>query len=514
MDELQNDQAGGYLGTVLRDGHSGAGAAAETLFRAYETRDPRFDGRFFVAVRTTKIFCRPVCPARTPKRANVEFYPSSAAAFSAGFRPCLRCRPERAPAVRGQESSGAALVSRALEAIDAGALNEDSLEMLAARIGVTARHLRRLFDEHLGAAPLAVAQTRRLLFAKQLIEESALPLTQIAFAAGFGSVRRFNDAVSSAYGRPPGSLRRKQVDGPAPADASQVRLRLGQMDAARFAGLLGFYRARAFAGVESVGEADYARVVRVGDAIGVIGAHADANGLMLTCDISQAGRLPALVARVKRMFDLDAPAAAIHAHLARDPNFAPLLANLAMGVPCAWDPYELAVRAVLGQQISVAAATTIAGRLVATFGTPVAVPGAFAARLSRAFPSPEVLGSIKVDELRAIGLVRARAETLINLGRHIAANPAWRDRYTGLESFSEEFCALPGIGPWTAQYVAMRGFADPDAFPASDLGLLRVARALGIADTPRELLKYSERWRPWRAYAAQALWNHEVRSAA
>ncbi len=333
-----------------------------------------------MAVRTTGIFCRPVCPARTPKRINVEFYPSSAAAFAAGYRPCLRCRPERAPAVRGQESQGAALVSRALEAIDAGALNENSLEHLSARIGVTARHLRRLFDEHLGASPLAVAQTRRLLFAKQLIEESALPLTQIAFASGFGSVRRFNDTVRGAYGRPPGSLRRKRDSSFATA-AGQVQLRLGGMDAPRFAGLLKFYRARAFAAVESVSEHDYARVIRIAGDTGMITVHADERGLMLKCDFPQAGRLPAIVARVKRMFDLDAPAAAIGAHLARDKRLAPVLKKTALGVPCAWDAYELAVRAVLGQQISVAAATTLAGRMVAALGEPVVMAGAHAERL-------------------------------------------------------------------------------------------------------------------------------------
>jgi AraC family transcriptional regulator of adaptative response / DNA-3-methyladenine glycosylase II len=453
-----------------------------------------------------------VCPARTPKRVNVEFYPSSAAAFAAGYRPCLRCRPERAPAVRGHESQGAALVSRALEAIDAGALNETTLEHLSARIGVTSRHLRRLFDEHLGASPVAVAQTRRLLFAKQLIEESALPLTQIAFASGFGSVRRFNDTVRGAYGRPPGSLRRKR-DARSGA-AAQIQLRLGGMDALRFAGLLGFYRARAFAAVESVGEHDYARVIRIAGDTGTIAVHADERGLMLSCDFPQAGRLPAIVARVKRMFDLDAPAAAIGAHLARDKRLAPVLKNIAVGVPCAWDAYELAVRAVLGQQISVAAATTLAGRLVAALGEPVIMAGAHTGHLTRAFPGPERLAATAVDELRALGIVRARAQTLVALGRHIDGNPAWRDRYAGLEAFSAEFCDLPGIGPWTAHYVAMRGFADPDAFPASDLGLIRVARKLGIAQTPRELLSYAERWRPWRAYAAQALWNHEVRSAA
>ena len=510
MNDTETEGSGGYLGAALRR-HESEGTAAETLFRAYETRDARFDGRFFVAVKTTGIFCRPVCPARTPKRANVTFYPSSAAAFAAGYRPCLRCRPERAPAVRGQESGGAALVSRALESIDAGVLNEGSLEELSERIGVTSRHLRRLFEEHLGASPIAVAQMRRLLFAKQLIEESALPLTQVAFAAGFGSVRRFNTALSEAYGRAPGSLRRKEV---AAAPDGLVRLRLGAMEPQRFEGLLAFYRARAFAGVESVGAADYARTIRVGNAAGTIAVRAADDSLWLTCDFPQAGALPGIVARVKRMFDLDTPAAAIRAHLSRDRKLRPALAKPALGVPCAWDPYELAVRAVLGQQVSVAAATTLAGRLVARLGQPLQAKDPHAQRLHYAFPPPEVLGQAKVEELRALGLVRARAETLVGMGRYIAANPTWRDRYAGLEAFMAEFCELPGIGPWTAQYVAMRGFADPDAFPSGDLGLLRVARVLGIAQTPKELLAYSERWRPWRAYAAQTLWNYEAKSAA
>jgi AraC family transcriptional regulator of adaptative response / DNA-3-methyladenine glycosylase II len=510
MDYNNTSEAGGYLGQALRQ-HESDGTPAETLFRAYETRDPRFDGRFFVAVKTTKIFCRPVCPARTPKRANVTFYPSSAAAFEAGYRPCLRCRPERAPAVRGQENGGAALVSRALEAIDAGALNEGSLDALSERIGVTSRHLRRLFDEHLGASPIAVAQTRRLLFAKQLIEESALPLTQVAFAAGFGSVRRFNTALSEAYGRAPGNLRRRQAEA---AGDSLVRLRLGAMDMQRFDGLLSFYRARAFAGVESVSEADYARTIRVGDPAGTIAVHADGESLWLACDFPHAAALPAIVARVKRMFDLDAPACAIRAHLALDKKLAPALARPALGVPCAWDAYELAVRAVIGQQVSVAAATTLSGRLVARLGEPLEAREPYAQRLRFAFPRPEVLGAAKVEDLRALGLVRARAETLIGLGKYVAQNPAWRSRYAGLEAFMDEFCELQGIGPWTAQYVAMRGFADPDAFPSGDLGLLRVARVLGIAQTPKELVAYSERWRPWRAYAAQTLWNYEAKSAA
>jgi AraC family transcriptional regulator, regulatory protein of adaptative response / DNA-3-methyladenine glycosylase II len=506
MGSIANQEFNGYLGQSLRSQHG------ETFMRAYETRDPRFDGRFFIAVRTTGVFCRPVCSARTPKRANVTFFPSSAAAFAAGYRPCLRCRPERAPAVRGQESAGAALVSRALEAIEAGALNENSLDQLSARIGVTSRHLRRLFEEHLGASPIAVAQMRRLLFAKQLIEESTLPLTQVAFAAGYGSVRRFNASLSAAYGRAPGSLRRRDPATDSASDGT-VRLRLGTMETRCFRQLLSFYRTRAFAGVESATEIDYLRSIRMGETSGFINVKTTREDLMLTCDFPHIAALPAIVARVKRMFDLDAPAAAIYLHLQRDRKLKPALQKNDMHVPCAWDAYELAVRAVLGQQISVAAATTLAARLVARLGEPLAPSGSYAGRLRYAFPTPATLGAAKVAELTALGLVRARAEALIALGRHVGTDPAWRERYLGLDAFTATFCALPGIGPWTAQYVAMRGFADPDAFPSGDLGLLRAARRLGIANTPKELLTHAERWRPWRAYAAQSLWNDLTRRA-
>jgi AraC family transcriptional regulator of adaptative response / DNA-3-methyladenine glycosylase II len=479
----------------------------ETCFRAYETRDARFDGRFFVAVRTTGIFCRPVCPARTPKRANVEFHGSAAAAFAAGFRPCLRCRPERAPRPAA-DSPGAVLVARALAEIDAGALDDASLDALAARIGVTARHLRRLFAEHLGAAPIDVAQTRRLMFARQLIEETDLPLTQVAFAAGFASVRRFNHAVAQAYHAPPSRLRRQPAAHRQPAcpDAA-ITVRVAPISAPAMSRLVGFYAARAFAGVEAVDASGYVRSVRIGQAAGSFAVRAERGMLVVASGLPDPSLLPRVVARVKRMFDLASARGAIAAHLGTDAALAPALRDGAPAVPCAWDPFELAVRAVLGQQVSVAAATTLAGRLVARFGTSFESRDA---RLTRLFPQPAALARARLEDVAALGIVRARAATLIGLARHVAGTPGWGETYPGLEAFCARFTALPGIGPWTAQYVAMRGFADPDAFPSGDLGLLRSARALGLAQTARELERRADAWRPWRAYAAQALWNHST----
>ncbi len=493
----------------------GSGLDAESCFRAYETRDERFDGRFFVAVRTTGIFCRPVCPARTPKRANVEFHPSPAAAFAAGFRPCLRCRPERAPRARFGDSPGAALVARALAVIEAGALNEGSLDMLSERIGVSSRHLRRLFEMHLGASPLAVAQTRRLMFARQLVEETTMPLTQVAFAAGFASVRRFNDAMLRSYRCAPGSLRRPPAGDAAPtARPDAVWVRLGPMRADEFARLTDFYRTRAWAGVERVQAGQFVRSVRVGTHAGTFAVRHNDGMLMLGGAIGDPSSLPLIVARAKRMFDLEAPLAAVNDHLSRDRLLRPALrAGGAPRVPCAWDPFELGLRAILGQQVSVAAATTLAGRLVQRLGEPLGEPVPEGG-VSQLFPAPAVLAAVTADDLRALGIVRARAETLIRFARHVEQNPNWGERYSGLDAFVAALCELPGIGAWTAHYVAMRGFCDPDAFPAADLGLLRSARALGIAETPRALERHADRWRPWRAYAAQTLWNNAMKDAA
>jgi len=495
-------------------------ADAEQFYRAYETRDARFDGRFFIGVKTTGIFCRPVCPARTPLRRNVAFYPSAAAAFAAGLRPCLRCRPERAPVLRAF-AGGEALVARALQAIDAGVLNDGSLEVLASRIGVTSRHLRRLFETYLGATPVQVAQMRRLLFAKQLIEESGLPLADVAFAAGFNSIRRFNAAFRQAYARVPGDLRRVRSVLP---QADGVVIRLNGIDRPGFEGLLDFYRLRAFAGVESVDSVAYARLLRLnpagGTVIGALDLRWEGEGLQLRCSLPDLSHLTSVVARVKRMFDLDAPMAAVRAHLQRDLLLRPALRVAQLRVPCAWDPWELAVRAVLGQQISVKGAATLASRLVARFGTRHDGSRMECGRtagqgcLTHLFPLPSILADAAPAALQAIGLTRSRTATLATLARHVASRPEWSTRYPGIDAFVKDLTALPGIGPWTAHYVAMRGFSDPDAFPAADLGLLKAARALGIATTAKQLEAHAEQWRPWRAYAAQVLWNHLPKDAA
>ncbi len=490
-------------------------STAEQLYRAYETRDARFDGRFFVGVKTTGIFCRPICPARTPLRRNVAFYSSAAAAFAAGLRPCLRCRPERAPVLRAF-AGGEALVARALQAIDAGALNDGPLEALALRIGVTPRHLRRLFDTHLGATPVQVAQMRRLLFAKQLIEESGLPLADVAFAAGFNSVRRFNAAFRQGYGRVPGDLRRTRSELP---QGSGVEIRLNGIAREGFEGLLDFYRLRAFAGVESVDTGAYARLLRLesaaGTVIGTLVLRGESDGLQLQCHLTDLSHLTGVVARVKRMFDLDAPMAAVQAHLRRDRLLRPALQAVQLRVPCAWDPWELAVRAVLGQQISVKGAATLASRLVARFGT-LHEGGRTEGQggLTHLFPLPSTLADAAPAALQAIGLTRGRTATLGTLARYVASRPEWSTRYPGIDAFVQDLTTLPGIGPWTAHYVAMRGFSDPDAFPAADLGLLKAARALGIATTAKQLDAHAEHWRPWRAYAAQALWNFLPKDAA
>jgi AraC family transcriptional regulator, regulatory protein of adaptative response / DNA-3-methyladenine glycosylase II len=489
-----------------------AEAARERYYRAYETRDARFDGAFFVAVHSTGIFCRPICPARTPKRANVSFHPTAASAFAAGYRPCLRCHPERAPQQRLWEGGGA-LVARALSAIEAGALNDGSLEDLSARIGVTSRHLRRLFETHAGTTPVQVAQSQRLLLAAQLIKESNASLADIAYAAGFGSVRRFNAAWLAAWGRAPNQMRRRLNVDESPA-AGTLAVRLGawaEADAERF---LAFHRTRAWRGVEMIDGNAFRRSFVEGQThggeakIGQIEITREAGMAVVRLSGASVSMLPKALARARRMLDMNAPLAAIDAQLRSNKKLRPALRHGVPRVPCAWDPFELGLRAILGQQISVAAATTLAGRLTEQFGS--APSGA---RLA-VFPSARRLAELSVDEWRAIGLTQSRAATLAGFSRAVAEDAHWVGRYSTLPEFIERLTALNGIGPWTAHYIAMRGFCDPDAFPASDLGLLRAAQALGIAQTARQLEAASAAWRPWRAYAAQALWNYNLKDSA
>ncbi|MBI3709790.1 MAG: helix-turn-helix domain-containing protein [Proteobacteria bacterium] len=485
----------------------------EACYRALLTRDARFDGRFFIAVKTTGIYCRPICPARTPRLENVVFYQSAAAAQEAGFRPCLRCRPETTPEL-GAWHGSSCTVSRALALIADGALNDADVDQLASRLGVGERQLRRLFQKHLGASPMAVAQTRRVFFAKRLITDTGLSMVEVALAAGFGSVRRFNDTFRSLYGRPPRQLRRTSAAAGKAAAGSAVMLTLPFKPPYDWSAMIGFLGARAIPGVELVEANCYRRTISINGIHGVIQVRPatkaePANSLVATIQFPAVAALPAIVSRIRRVFDLGADPALIGAHLSEDPLLAPLVAERpGLRVPGAWDGFEIAVRAILGQQITVAAATKLAGKLVAAHGEvlPVAAGAdASAAGLRYVFPSPDRLAG--ADLTATLRMPRARVAAISALASAAKADPRLFDPTQGLEHAVARLTALLGIGEWTAQYIAMRCLREPDAFPTADIGLLRaVATAEAGRPTPPQLLARAASWRPWRAYAALHLW--------
>jgi AraC family transcriptional regulator, regulatory protein of adaptative response / DNA-3-methyladenine glycosylase II len=502
--------------------------------RARLSRDARFDGRFFIGVRTTGIYCRPVCPVKPPLQRNVVFFPTAAAAAEAGFRPCLRCRPEQSagtPDWCGMPE----IVGRALRLIAIDPVEDDrGVARVAARLGVTARHLQRLFQRHLGAAPLAVIRTRRVHTAKRLLDETDLGMADIAFAAGFGSVRRFNATFRDLYDRTPRELRAargRDRDAGAPRDGFQFRL--AYRPPLDWDHHLSYLVPRAIPGVEDAAGGVYRRTFRVGGQVGALEVRPAADGgpaLELRTTAVEPAHLPDVIERARRVFDLGADPAVIREHLRRDPELRPWVDRCrALRVPGAWDGFELAIRAVIGQQISVVAATTITGRLASRWGSRIfgaddgAAPGAVNATpaaghvlgagncalggaggaASIVFPRPEAL----VDaDLAAIGLPRARGETLRLLARAVASGDVALEPGADPRAVREALIAIPGIGEWTAQYVALRALGEPDAFPASDLGLLR-SPANGGARNPRQLLERAEAWRPWRGYAAIVLWR-------
>jgi AraC family transcriptional regulator of adaptative response / DNA-3-methyladenine glycosylase II len=483
----------------------------DVCYRALRTRDARFDGRFFTAVVSTGIYCRPICPARTPKIENCIFLPSAAAAHQMGFRSCLRCRPEVAPGLAGWRGS-ANTVSRALELIAEGGFDAGGADELAARLGVGARHLRRLFDRYVGASPVSVAQAHRLLFAKRLIDETSLSMTEIALASGFGSVRRFNDVFRQTYERAPSELRRGARLEIEPG--AGVVLKMPFNPPYDHASMIAFFGTRAIPGVELVDRDGqrYRRTVVIDGKPGLVEVCAvpGETHLRATIHTPDIKALGPIVARLRRVFDLDTDIVAIDEHLASEPALRRQIRERpGLRVPGAWDPFELAVRAVLGQQVSVRAARTFAGRLVAAHGTPARIHGdraplgdADAPHLL--FPEPKVLA---VADLSTVGLTRARAATLRSLAEAVAADPGRLRPRSTLEETVASLAELPGLGPWTAQYIAMRALREPDAFPTADIGLLRAMAENGVRPTPSALAKRAEAWRPWRAYAALRLWH-------
>lgn len=472
--------------------------------RARLARDARFDGKFFIAVHSTRIYCRPICPARTCKESSVCYFPTAAAAAEAGFRPCLRCRPECSPgtpAWLGTQNT----VSRALRLIDESGLEDGGVEGLAERLGVGSRHLRRLFLRHLGATPSAVAQTRRLHFAKQLIDATTLPMTQVAVASGFGCVRRFNATIRKVYQRTPTQIRKLARHAGGQSE-NQYLFRLNYRPPYNWKGILAFLAPRAIPGVEAVEAETYRRSISLNGNAGYFEVSLDEkdDALAVRVEFGDCRSLFFIIERIRAMFDLNADWVVIGRTLRKDPDLLRRIdANPGLRVPGCWDGFELAIRAILGQQISVKGATTLVGRIVSKFGQPLPA----SSRLTHVFPAAEVLANA---DLASIGLTRARAASVRAFSSAVCQGQISFRGIVDSETFLARLCEIPGIGEWTAQYVAMRALREPDAFPSGDLGLLR---ALGLKN-PRELKGHAEAWRPWRAYAAICLWSTAGKGSA
>lgn len=469
----------------------------QTCSRARLSRDARFDGKFFIGVRSTKIYCRSICPARTCKESNVRYYPTAAAAAEAGFRPCLRCRPECSPGTPAWMGTSNT-VSRALRLIGESGLEDGGVEVLAARLGVGSRHLRRLFLKHLGATPTAVAHTRRLHFAKKLIDETSLPMTQIALASGFGCVRRFNAGIRDVYHRTPTQIRRLARQKEVQAE-NRYRFRLPFRPPYDWEGVLAFLAARAIPGVEAVESGCYRRSISVNGRHGYFEISRDEGhiGLAARVEFGDPCSLFFITERIRAMFDLNADWASIAQSLKSDPALGERIrADSGLRVPGCWNGFELTVRAILGQQVSVKGASTLAGRLLKALGQPFAAANG----ITHLFPTPEVLADAN---LNGVGVTGARAAAIRALARAVHEGRISFDGVVDSDQFLDRLCEIPGIGKWTAQYVAMRALGEPDAFPSSDLGLLR---ALDL-NSPRELELRAQAWRPWRAYAAVHLWK-------
>jgi AraC family transcriptional regulator of adaptative response / DNA-3-methyladenine glycosylase II len=465
----------------------------ESAYQALTSRDPRFDGLLYVGVASTGIYCRIVCNSRRPLRKNCSFYPHRAAAEQAGFRPCLRCRPELAPgnALVDSRNRLAVALSRRIEE---GALNEMDVPALAAEMGISDRHLRRVIQDEFGVSPNKLLETQRLLTAKLLLTDTTLPVTEVAFASGFSSLRRFNDAFKTGYRLNPTQFRRGS--GAAKA-GSPFSFQLAYRPPLDWDGLLEFLSRRLYAGVEVIRDDSYLRTVCLGGRTGWIRVRPGARRNALSVDLSpELGRsIPSVLMRVRRLFDLGAEPERISRRLGKIAAKCP-----GLRLPGAFDGYEVAIRAVLGQQISVKAATTIAGRFALAFGEPVQMPFP---DLYLLMPTAQRVAKSSAAALMSIGVTAARARTLLGVSQAMAKAPNLLEPGADVEAAMARIKALPGIGEWTAQYLAMRAFSWPDAFPATDLG---IRKALKLEDE-RRIVAHAEIWRPWRGYAAMHLWR-------
>ena len=462
-------------------------------YQALLTHDARFDGIFFVGVSTTGIYCRTVCPARTPQRERCSFYPSAAAAERAGFRPCLRCRPELAPG-SARIDSLSRLATTIAGHIEDGALTEGTVADLADQMQISDRHLRRVTLSAFGVSPIELAQTQRLLLAKRLLTDTDLPVTQIAFAGGFSSLRRFNALFKERYRLNPTDLRKTRESAELP---ETIVCELAYRPPLDWDALTQFLGARAVGGVESVGGRQYFRAVAWKNYRGWIAVEPSGKNHTLTVTVS-ASLAPALLpilARVKRLFDLSAEPKQIAACLGSLAE-----AHPGLRVPGAFDGFETAVRAILGQQISVRAATTLAGRFAAAFGEPIQTPHPSLTHLP---PTAECVAATEIADITALGITRARANSILALAQAVAEGHLSLEPGSDVDGTMDRLKTLPGIGEWTAQYVAMRALSWPDAFPHTDLGIYKA-----LSETnPRRVLEIAEAWRPWRSYAVMHLWK-------
>jgi AraC family transcriptional regulator of adaptative response / DNA-3-methyladenine glycosylase II len=464
----------------------------DSCYQVLRAHDPRFDGAFFVAVKSTKIYCRTVCTAKTPQLQNCAFYSTAAAAENAGFRPCLRCRPELAPG-NSSIDSVSRLAAIALNRIEDGALVDLGIDDLAAEMGISSRHLRRVIESEFGVSPIQLAQTQRLLLAKRLLTDTNLPITEIAFASGFASVRRFNALFLERYNLNPSQLRKRVVEHKTPFLDCEVSYR----EPFDWQGLLGFLSLRACPGVEMIQDDTYMRTAAFGKHSGwiVIRQNSGKNTLSIQLSTSLAPVLLNVVARCKRLMDTQA-----------DPSvIATNLGDLSKGrkglrVPGAFNGFELALRAILGQQVSVKAASTLAGRIAQKFGAPIETPYP---ALNRIAPTAESLAKLDADDFSGLGITGSRITSIIVLAQALVSGYLSLEPGQDVDQTSTKLKSLPGIGDWTAQYIAMRALAWPDAFPHSDLG---IKKALGMTNE-KQIIEHSERWRPWRSYAAMHLWK-------
>jgi AraC family transcriptional regulator, regulatory protein of adaptative response / DNA-3-methyladenine glycosylase II len=476
------------------------------LYNALTARDSRFDGVFFVGVTSTGIYCRPICRVKMPKAANCRFFDTPQEAEQAGFRPCLRCRPELAPG-NAPVDDAQRIAQLIVQRLEEGQIDDEAgLEAIADQFELSSRQIRRIVQNELGVAPIQLLLTRRLLLAKQLLSETPWPITDVAFASGFSSLRRFNDAFSRRYGMPPTRLRRKSQDAAATISGRETStLQLSYRPPYDWTGVLVFLAARALAGVEHVTDRSYARTVQLGKSRGWIRvAHAKKqHALTVEFTHSLTPALPALLSRTRALFDLDARPDVIAKRLRRDARLAPAVrANPGLRVPGAFSGFEMGMRAILGQQVTVKSATTVAGRIAETFGEPIVTP---LPELNRLSPLPARIARASVNDIARHGIVAARARSLIALAEVQGSGALCLDggAHHDPDDTINRLTQLPGIGPWTAQYIAMRALRWPDAFPKEDIA---VRNNLGGV-TAREAEALSQPWRPWRSYAVMHVWS-------